>query len=89
MNDTPAFEAVVPLVDAGEGDGELLGVWFGDGVPAGDGLGTAGGLMPFGFVALALLWLISAIAVPQPAMTTTRPTIAPMISSQGARCTIG
>src|ERR1700730_9581722 len=89
VSDSPAFDAVAPLVEAGLGDGELLGVWFGCGVPAGVGVGTGARLIPVVFVEVALLRPSRAIAAPQPAMTRTRPTIAPMISTQGVRWTIG
>jgi hypothetical protein len=89
VNDSAGLDVVVLLVDAGDGEGELLGVWFGDGVPAGDGLGSSGGTMPVVLVELAVLWPRMAIAVPQPAITNIRTTIPPMISSHGTRCTIG
>src|SRR6266851_4694974 len=55
-------------------------VWTGLGVPAGDGLGNTPALVWF-------LALRNAYAVPQPAMTTTRPTTALTISTQGVRWT--
>jgi hypothetical protein len=87
VTDSPVFDAVETPVDAGLGDGELLGVWPGE--PAGLGLGTIGSEMPVVFVWLAALWPISASAVPQPTMTTRRTATAPTISTHGVRCTIG
>src|SRR6202049_3043246 len=87
VTDSPVFDAVETPVDAGLGDGELLGVCPGE--PAGLGLGTTGSEMPVVFVWLPALWPLSASAVPQPTMTTRRPGTAPIISHQGVRCTIG
>src|SRR5713226_8451434 len=62
----------------------VVGDTIGLGEPAGVGLGTSEVM-----VALTPAWplLRSAIAVPQPAITTTRPKIAARISTQGVRCT--
>ncbi|MDQ2942768.1 MAG: hypothetical protein M3R21_03755 [Candidatus Dormibacteraeota bacterium] len=72
---SPLFEAVGPCGAAAEA------IELGD--PAGVGLGTSAA-MPAPVLALLPR---SAIAVPQPAMATTRITMAAMINVQGVRCT--
>src|SRR3981081_4753142 len=70
-----SFEAVGPCGAAGDATGL--------GEPAGVGLGTSPAIPELG---LALLPR-RAIDVPQPAMTTTRPTTAAMMSIHGVRWT--
>ncbi len=76
---SPLFATVLPEVVAG------VGVATGLGVPAGLGLGR----MPEVPWLEVVLLLSTAIAVPAPAMTRTRTTIAAMMSIQGVRCTGG
>src|ERR1700694_5145003 len=79
MNVSPLLDAVG--VPAGVGVGEAAGL----GVPPGLGLGR----MPVELPWLPARFPRTAIAVPHPAMSTTRTTIALMISIHGVRCTDG
>lgn len=72
---TPSFDAIGPLSELGDAMG------LGD--PAGVGLGTSAVMPPLTLPAL----LKRAIAVPQPAINTTRPTTPAMMSVHGVRCT--
>jgi hypothetical protein len=72
---SPSFDAVGPWGPVGEAMG------LGD--PAGVGLGTSAVMPPLTLTLLPK----RAIAVPQPAMITTRPTTAAMIITHGVRCT--
>jgi hypothetical protein len=74
---TPSFDAIGPLSETGDAMG------LGD--PAGVGLGTSAVMLPVTVPAL----FKSAIAVPHPAINTTRPTTPAMINTQGERCTAG
>jgi hypothetical protein len=79
---TPALDALVAWPEMGVG--EPIGL----GEPSGDGLGKPAVMPPP--VLTALLRLLStANAVPQPAMITTRPAMAPTIKTHGVRWTGG